>query len=282
MDEGKIVYRFDGSFAGLLCAAGRAAGGGFGDRAELGFAARESGCGLFDAVVDVECSRRAAREIWIRHSGPGRSPVLRACFEAYCSDMPEKDLHAGRVLAALFRGERLSMDALLDPDILHVSRASARSRSQAHKISGLVRFSELPGGIWYAGIAPDCDVLPLVAGHFSHRFGFQDFMLHDLRRSKALLNRTGSGCRMAEGISLPEDMTVADLPCTETEALLRRSWARYFDSIAIAERKNRRLQASHMPAKYRDYLPETGGTAVPSPPIPGAADPPHRLQNPEF
>lgn len=279
MNEGRIVYRFDGSFEGLLCAAAKAAGDGFGARAELGFAAGESGGGLFDTVIDAKSSRQAAREIWAHHSVPGKSPVLRACFEAYCSDLPEKDIHAGRVLAALIRGEKLSMDALSDPDILDVSRASTRSRSQAHKISGLVRFSELAGGAWYAGIAPDCDVLPLVAGHFSSRFSFQDFMIHDLKRSKALLNKAGSGCRMAYGISLPAGMTVADLPCTEMEALLRQSWARYFDSIAMAERKNSRLQASHMPAKYRDYLPETGGTAVPSAPVPEAGHL-HQIRNP--
>lgn len=270
MNEGNIVYRFDGSFAGLLCAAAIAARDGFGCRAQLGFAAGESGGGLFDAVIDVESSGSAAREIWARHSGPGKSSVLRACFEAYCSDMPEKDIHAGRVLAALLGGERIFMDDLADGDILHVSRSAGRSRAQAHKIAGLVRFSELRGGTWYAPIYPDCDVLPLVAGHFSARFSFQDFMIHDLRRSKALLNKAGSGSRIAAGISLPDGMTVADLPRTEMEALLRQSWARYFDSIAIPERKNTRLQAIHMPKKYRDNLPETGGTVIPSTPCSGA------------
>ena len=43
---------------------------------------------------------------------------------------------------------------------------------------------------------------------------------------------------------------------SEQEAELRKAWTRYFDSVAIAERANPKLQANHMPKKYWADLPE--------------------------
>ena len=41
------------------------------------------------------------------------------------------------------------------------------------------------------------------------------------------------------------------------ERLFQRMWKAYFQSIAIKERLNPRLQRQHMPQRFWAYLPET-------------------------
>jgi len=145
---------------------------------------------------------------------------------------------------------------LSDPDILFAAKAAQRCRSQAHKITGLIRFSELSNGLWYASIHPDCDVLPLIGKHFSRRFPDTRFVIHDLKRSSAILHEAGAPWRIVEGISLQGVSSSLDLPASERENVIRDQWKTYFERIAIEARKNPSLQRQFMPKKYWDSLPE--------------------------
>ena len=50
-----------------------------------------------------------------------------------------------------------------------------------------VRFSVMERGVMYSEIAPDNDVLELVADHFSERFRNDPFIIHDTGRKKAVV-----------------------------------------------------------------------------------------------
>ena len=56
------------------------------------------------------------------------------------------------------------------------------------------------------------------------------------------------------------------------ELELREGWRGYFASVSIAQRENRKLQASHMPKKYWRFLPEMA--AAPAAAEPAAAPAP--------
>ncbi len=268
----QVVMRYDGSFAGLLCAAQEASRLTAVPYHRLDFKSQDEGEELFEEPVDIQTDLGVARQIWRRMAAQGYTASLRTCFDAYCSDSPGKNNHTGRVLCAMLReaagavgpcaaqhlarSRLMFLDNLNDPDILSVVTAARRCRNQAQKITGLIRFSELTDGLWYSAISPDCDVLPLIAYHFAQRFASQRFMIHDLRRSTAAIYEPGAACRLVSGVFLPDGMQVSDLPCAEKEFLIREHWRRYFSSIAIEARRNPRLQASFMPKKYWAGLPE--------------------------
>lgn len=269
-DERRTVLRFDGSFTGLLCAAQEAstlpAVRRAGTRFQNGVCAEE----LFDSPIPVEGNIERARAIWRNAAAQGYSSALTICFEAFCSDTKDKEDPIGRMLCALIleacssghngsttEHRRIAvLDDLADPDMLFISRAATRTRNQAQKIMGLVRFSELEDGLWYASIHPDCDVLPLIGGHFALRFPNMRFMIHDLRRSSAIVHECGVPWRIIDGVSLPGAAGALELPATECEATVREQWRTYFSSIAIGARKNLQLQKKFMPKKYWDTLPE--------------------------
>lgn len=276
--EKHAVMRYDGSFAGLLCAAEEASALTVAPRDKLYFKSQTDDEDLFEEPFSIQTDLEHAREIWRKVSARGYASSLRTCFDAYCSDSAGRADHVGRVLCAILheaetpnqsgaaqtfaRSGLATLNNLNDSDILAVVTAAVRCRNQAQKITGLIRFSELADGLWYAAVSPDCDVLPLIAPHFALRFAPHSFMIHDLQRATAIVHEPGLGCRIVGEVSLPDSLRVTDLSCTGREFMVREKWRRYFSSIAIEERRNPRLQAKFMPKKYWSGLPEMSDDKV--------------------
>jgi probable DNA metabolism protein len=157
------------------------------------------------------------------------------------------------------------------PAVLPVLRAEKRICDEAHRLCGLVRFAAVrtedrtnhnsvsaPNApavrapdILYARVEPDHEVLEFLAPHFTDRFKQDPFIIHDTKRRRALF-------------ALKKQWYIADfteddaalLTRTETEAVFRGLWQRYFDAIAIKERTNPRCQRNLMPQRYWTNLPE--------------------------
>ena len=99
---------------------------------------------------------------------------------------------------------------------------------------------------------PDCNILPLLGGHFTKRLGDQDWIIHDLGRGTALLYRDG----VLEMAEITLDAVPDDKESGKQEDEYFHLWRAYYRSIGIAERKNSRLRMSFMPKKYWKHLPE--------------------------
>ena len=249
-----FILGYDGSFTGFLCAAAEAMNAARSGSPPPSIRSPAAPGELFDESIRIRSDRERAVRLWRRFTRLAGKNAMRSCLEAFCSDYPGKE---DAIAYALGRMSREGAGALCDldnPSIGLVEKAALRARNQAHLISGLLRFSELAGGSWYAVIAPDCDVLPLVAEHFSVRYSGMAFAIHDEGHRTALLHRPGARWAIVYDVSLDKE---GMFPLSEREISVREGWAEYFDSVAIAQRRNPRLQASHMPKKYWPFLPET-------------------------
>jgi probable DNA metabolism protein len=215
----------------------------------------KAGCaGLFDESLAVPTDEARAARVWRRLEAKVGEEALRDCFDAFCSDLDGVEDSLASTLARMAREGRGVLGDLGDPNCLRVMEASRRSKAQAHKLTGLLRFAELADGSWYAVMKPECDVLPLIGDHFAARFPGERFVIHDSGRGRAILHEPHGPWRIVGGFSLA---SAGDLPLSEREKELQTGWRTYFKSVAIAERKNPRLQAGHMPKKYWPFLPET-------------------------
>ncbi len=270
-DRAEAVLVWDGSFAGFLCALSRAALIRRSGSPLPRLRPRDAAPELFEASLDVQTDPDHALRIWNRIQAVAGERTALDCQAALLSGLPGAAEAVARLVlriaeAARSRGREGASErtgspgadaglpgGLGDPDGLLVMEASRKARAEAHKICGLVRFSELEDGSWYASIHPGCDILPLIADHFSSRYADMAFAIHDLGRGKALLHRPGSPWRIAAGFSIGSG---GALPLSEREREIQAGWRLYFTSVAIEERKNPRLQASHMPRKYWPLLPE--------------------------
>lgn len=277
-ETGHPVLVHDGTFTGFLCAAAEAINMERAGHPLPPLRAPGDETKLFDEPLVVQRDELRARRLWERLSRKAGASALLTCLGAFCSDVKGKDDAICRVLARIAREGKSALDDLSHPDVCLVEKASIRTGAQAHLVTGLIRFSELADGSWYAVIEPECNVLPLIAGHFAARFPTMCFVIHDSRRKIAMLHQPGSPYRLVRGFFADSGSTTdgaagsgsaaGDLargdgpPLSAAEILLREAWARYFSSITIAERKNPRLQAGRMPKKYWKNLPEMGANGI--------------------
>lgn len=62
--------------------------------------------------------------------------------------------------------------------IAHIRKAAKSVGREVHRVKEFVRFEQL-GKLYFAKIAPQYDVLPLVIPHFKARFSDQEWVLFD-------------------------------------------------------------------------------------------------------
>jgi len=144
---------------------------------------------------------------------------------------------------------------------------------EAHRLMGLLRFSpeQTANGTRYiARCAPDYFVLPLLADHFSVRFGETSWAIIDEKRNCMVYSDHGEEpvlCRITstngadqndaadntkdnlqnDGV-IPEQKSSGD----EWEEL----WKNYHRSINNEDRANPKLQKHFIPQRFWKYLPE--------------------------
>ena len=84
------------------------------------------------------------------------------------------------------------------------------------------------------------------------RYKNDPFIIHDVRRSKALV---AYQCRW-----YISDFDGSDIPgISDDEEKIRALWRDYFKNIAIKERTNPRCQKNFMPERYWKHLTELAG-----------------------
>ena len=145
-----------------------------------------------------------------------------------------------------------------DPDVLELIQQARTVKREAMRMMQFVRFQQTKEGLYFCGIEPLYDVLPLVLGHFRSRFADQQWLLYDLKRNYgAFYNKkqidevvlTRSEINRNTG-QINQDLL------EESDLLYQTLWKSYFQQISIKERKNLRLQRQHMPRRFWKYLIE--------------------------
>ncbi len=136
-----------------------------------------------------------------------------------------------------------------DPIVFAVQQIEKKVSNEVHRMKELVRFSELEGGVLYSPIEPDHDVVEFLADHFCDRYKNEMFVIHDVKRDKALAAYKGDWY-----ITRFTKEQVSDISVNEQE--YRDLWKQYFENIAIRERINPKCQKNHMPVRYWKHLTE--------------------------
>lgn len=141
------------------------------------------------------------------------------------------------------------IDDLADPRVEPFYKLVVAVSRESHKLMGLLRFKELKGGVLYAAYESTYNQLSLIAPHFVDRLSTETWVIHDLGRKQAAFYR-----RDQWHIAALDAQT--NLSLAEGEEAFEQMWQRYYERIAIEERKNLKLRTQNMPKKYWKYLNE--------------------------
>jgi len=118
-----------------------------------------------------------------------------------------------------------------------------------------LRFQEIKKSppVLMAKMEPKNRVLSLVTAHFEDRFNAEYFIIYDKSYKEAAFHSTGSSSLIRILTQEEEDKLDAFLDIDEKYADL---WKVFFDSIAVEERKNYKLQRGNLALHYRKYMTE--------------------------
>jgi probable DNA metabolism protein len=246
-----VTYIYDGTFEGLLTAIHYALA-----KAEpVADILKESGKpvngDLFssDRTIGTDIEKSRAVDSIIREK-MGREAQENVLF-AFLSEMEGIEKHIYNYIK--FGGEkgRDTDKYLTDPAVYPVHRASERASREGHRLLGFVRFADA-GGIFYAKITPDGNMLPIIIPHFKERFGKQKWIIHDEKRGMAAFH---DGSRVA--VKQVESLEITGY--TEDEKKYADMWKSYFGAMEIKSRENLKLQQHLVPKKYQKNMTEFGG-----------------------
>ncbi len=184
---------------------------------------------------------------------------LNALWKAILSEIEGiEDIVLGVVAYALESQKNILRD-FGHPDVIALQDVLKKIGRERHRMTAFVRFALGGDGVFYSGIEPDFDVLPLISGHFKKRYADQKWLIFDRRRQYGIyydLQRVIT-VEVQESETSPHP-AVLDLEWDPNENEFQKLWKNYFKATNISSRKNPKLHLQHVPRRYWKYLVEKG------------------------
>lgn len=250
-----LEYLYDGTFMGLLTAIFDA----FNRKEIPDVILRPQGQRLlFARTHEVKTNEQEANRVLDGIMRIGGNPTCEQLFHAYLSQSAVMEMLILNYTKELFFRKRPIMTDLGNKTILQIHKLDRMVVRESHRTLMFIRFERATDGTYFAPFAPKYDVLPLVTGHFKHRFADQQWLIYDTFRDYGFYY----DCKNLEQV------TIQNPSFTKESGSLRQGlehaeednyqelWRTYFKSIAIAERKNPTLQCNFMPKRFWKYLTE--------------------------
>lgn len=144
-------------------------------------------------------------------------------------------------------------------ELVQTVKSVARER---HRMEAFVRFEHTTDDIYFARVAPDFNVLPLIGEHFRQRYQDQHWAIYDLTRGYGIYydksQSTPSRPAELQTITHLDDAVIRNPASihSEDEQRYQKFWQGYFTNVNIKERKNVRLHKQYLPQRYWKYLSE--------------------------
>lgn len=241
-----IDYLYDGTFEGLLtCVHAHY----YQEKADGIFPAKEYQRSMLKEYREIVTDQEKAETVYNAVLHKISAYDLRRIYKAFMSSVDGKEMRILNYLRLGFKeGSKVSM-LYGHPFVFAVEEIEKKVTNEIHRMKELVRFSELEGGILYSPIEPDHDIVEFLADHFCDRFKNEPFVIHDVKRRKALV-----AYHEEWYVSYFELEAGPSLSAAEQD--YRDLWKQYFEHIAIKERINAKCQKTHMPVRYWKHLTE--------------------------
>lgn len=256
MTESTVIYRFDGSFDGLLTAVFDSF-----QRKEhpTALLPPQAPLPLFaDVVRDITTDLAKAQRVWRKLLTSVSKAASTALAAAFLTDNPDFPLLALQFVSRAVTSTVSVEHDFSDPAVLAVVGEAKRVRSEAWRLIQFVRFQKAADGTYFSMIEPIFDVLPFAVNHFTDRFADQSFIIYDRARDYGYHYDGSEAHRIvfcSEGYHISTGRLSDELMAPD-ERLCQQLWRDYVKHIAIAERANPRKQRQDMPVRYWKYLTE--------------------------
>lgn len=247
LNQSTLMYRYDGSFDGLLCCVFESY-----DKQEIPMDILHPDTPqtmLFyvkEIITDTQKSNRVLASIPKKIGAQGLDFVRHA----FLTCMNQKELYILLFLRMGYRYGPSVMNMLTNDVVNTLFKAVKHLDKESHLLKGFVRFS-IFSNVLVAEIEPKNYVLPLMTEHFCERYPEERFLIYDKTHDMALVYKPyQSAVIPIEALEMPEP--------DEEEQSFRELWRLFYDTIEVQGRHNPKCRMSHMPKRYWKYMTEFG------------------------
>ena len=222
---------------------------------------------FLDTAIYIKTDKEKALRIWNGLYSNVSFDALYNCYYAFLSCQKSKEINILKyILNAFIVGPKITSMLSIDY-VLEVMKLRKNVLHESHKLKGLVRLSEVGNNLFYAPIHPDNNVIELLGHFLIKRFPTQNLILHDKNRNLMFLynankniqnhvhsnsyNSTKTNTQTLneyEIIEVPSNIKIHKF--SKEEKQFQDLWKTFFNTIAIKERTNSKLQMQYMPKKY--------------------------------
>ena len=250
-----MIYLIDGSIEGLLCAV-------------FEWFERKPGQVIlkterhyqpeaFSTVFQVYNDTRKADRVWKGLIDKLSKGWIRKIYCTYLSETPEAYHAIFEFAKYIFMHPKGSEHNYGNEHVLSIFQTAMKVEREKHRMEAFIRFQHSLDGLFYCGINPDFNVLPLLAKHFKDRYADQKWIIFDIRRHYGLLYDLEKVQEVAMDLASEKNLRkkAAEIH-SESESIYSALWKDYFKSTNIPSRKNTKLHIRHVPKRYWRYLTE--------------------------
>lgn len=242
-----MIYTYDATFFGFLSAVFDGWHDGIQQIEDIRTVSEPS---LFGGERFVHTEEKKARRILDSLQGKCGAKTAHFLYYAFLAEQPQREMKMLQYLRQAFRLQHDFLHHLHEPAIWEIRQWARKSGNERHKLLGLARFRELADGMLYCPIAPTCCVVPVMAPHFAKRLTSERWVIHDTKRHMGVYYDS----RKLIMVEIPQ--TKQQIDTSDDEAGVAALWQQYYQTIAIAERRNEMVRRSFMPKKYWPSLIE--------------------------
>jgi probable DNA metabolism protein len=213
---------------------------------------------LFAERIEIQTDQKKADRVWkgVRYKLSGRNSQLP--YYAFLSEEEGVEMKIYRFLRKLFSTQFNIETDYGDSDVLYLTQLSQKVKKEAMRMLQFVRFQRTKEGIYFCGIEPRYDVIPMIVSHYQKRFADQKWLIYDLHRNYGAFY----GKQKVEEVIISRKQfntlngQVNKALLEEGEDFYQKLWKLYYKQITIQERKNLRLHRQFLPRRFWKYLPE--------------------------
>lgn len=251
-----LIFNYDGTFEGLLTCIFESY-----NRKQFPDAMQPEEMqaqDMFAEVVKIESDSMKASRVWKGIQQKLSAKNKQLLYYAFLSEEEGIEIKILRFAKRLFNTDFNIETDYGDADVLHLRQTSRKVKKEAMRMMQFVRFQRTKDGMYFSGIEPMYDVLPLVIDHFRKRFADQLWLLYDLKRNYGAFYNKSTVEEVVLSSSEINRKTgqVSQNILEEGDAVYQTLWKSYFKNINIKERKNLKLQRQQMPRRFWQYLTE--------------------------
>lgn len=211
---------------------------------------------LFADNERVYTNTEKAKRVW-RGIQAKNQLALKNIYFAFLSEKKGIELKLLHYIQKMFVDKASVHIDFSDAEVLKISQLSKSVGREKHRMEAFVRFQLTKDGIFFANIAPDFNVLPLISKHFRNRYADQEWIIYDIKRKYGLYyNGTAMELISLDKAEVYTNSIRKSDRFLEEEYDYQTLWNNYFKSTNIKSRINKKLHTQHVPKRYWKYLSE--------------------------